>query len=169
MRPCVFVLVASIAACARKEAKPTKGTDAADAAVVKTASVATCAPDEEPHYVANGCEGASTTCKKPFDCAASTAFCGCDGKTFHECSPPARPYAHEGPCPTKEGSRCASGSDCTSGVCVFEPGCTPPKGQCTAGPMPPCAVANPFCGCALGKTYHACLPTLPFSHAGACP
>ena len=139
------------------------------AIVFKRRGAVRCASDEELHYSAPGCDGApATSCQKPFDCSHSSVFCGCDGKTFHDCSPPKQPYAHAGPCPTKEGSPCASGSECTSGTCVFEPGCAPPKGKCTAGPIPPCAVANPYCGCALGKTYNACLPTLPFSHAGAC-
>jgi hypothetical protein len=140
------------------------------AIVFKKRSAPTACPvQEEPHYPAKGCDGATPVCRKSFECAASSVFCGCDGKTFHDCSPPARAFAHEGPCPTKEGSPCASGSECTSGFCVFEPGCTPPKGKCTGGPIPPCAVAHAYCGCALGKTYNACLPTVPFSHVGACP
>ena len=139
------------------------------AIVFKKRNATSCADGEEIHYGAPGCEGGAPICKKPFECAHSNVFCGCDGKPFHDCSPPTKPYAHEGPCPTKEGTPCASGSECTSGLCVFEPGCSPPKGKCTGGPMPACAVANPYCGCALGKTYNACLPTLPFSHAGKCP
>ena len=172
MRGSAIVVVVLLVSCTRTEptrttVEPVDATPSLGSAVPLAAK--TCGAQEELHYTAKGCNGASTTCQKPFECAASSVFCGCDGKPFHDCSPPTRPYAHEGPCPTKEGSPCASGSECTSGFCVFEAGCTPPKGKCTGGPIPPCTVAHPYCGCALGKTYNACLPTLPFSRAGVCP
>jgi hypothetical protein len=172
MRAFSCILFAALVGCTRTQPTPTKS-DLSDVgppvASVTSDAAQRCAPGEEPRYLMNGCERSPTICRQPFECAASSVFCGCDGKTFHDCSPPAHAYAHDGPCPTTEGSPCASGNECTSSVCVFEPGCSPPKGKCTGGLMPSCAVAHAYCGCALGKTYHACLPTQPFSKAGECP
>ena len=70
---------------------------------------------------------------------------------------------------------CQSQADCSSGACIFEPGCSPGGGHCVANPS--CSfltgfTAQDYCGCD-GQTFlvdvnHA-YPDRPYSHLGACP
>jgi len=70
---------------------------------------------------------------------------------------------------------CQSQADCTAGVCIFEPGCSPGGGHCVAHPA--CSylagfAAHDYCGCD-GQTFlvdvNRSYPDRPYSHLGACP
>ena len=77
---------------------------------------------------------------------------------------------------------CESDQDCADadhiGPCVFNPGCTSPRGNCMGGngicPLFAVADMSPisYCGCD-GVTYSLQdwkqYPYLPYSHVGACP
>jgi hypothetical protein len=79
------------------------------------------------------------------------------------------------------GARCQSDSDCAAAmfsgaVCMFDQGCSPGQGVCSATMYCPLEVgiAQDYCGCD-GQTFHVGIQGAkqyadrPYSHLGACP
>jgi hypothetical protein len=114
--------------------------------------------------------------------AGNGAYCRCEtagfgfGCTNGRCEPACFEAPDGGT------TRCMSGSECASGTCLFDPGCTGEPGYCVVGstacqvgvgqpPGPPVADAGVeffnFCGCD-GVTYHGPCVTVPYRHTGNC-